>query len=619
MLNVPRSELCHPHLAFAVRGLSITSLVFILCGCSGSSQAPPADTDRPKNDPVTARSAAVDSDDESGTAGVFRLTSIADEWGIVFQDAPRNPAAYDDTVIVGAGCAICDVNHDHLQDVLLVGTEAAAAGETGKPEAPRVALFLQVSAGQFRNATVESGLGKCLGGIGVAFGDCTNDGSPDLLLTSAKTIGLWINDGHGHFKEATEVSGLRHSGWAIAATWFDYDRDGWLDLFVTGYLEHQTRPCSSLSGGHRDFCSPLLFQPTVDRLFRNVSGDSPKESLSAETPQFEDVTMESGIGASATAGMGVLAADLTDDGWPDIYVASDQRPNRLWVNQKNGRFTDQAPLMGCDGDFLGRMQASMGIALGAVSAPAHEDVVVSHLSGEFHAIYSATGNGMYLDRSRETGVGNETRPFTGFGIAVLDLNSDGANELITANGRVIRPDGVVEDKSDFWEPYREPVQILSPQGGVYEHVEWGQSNSRRVARGLAAGDLDSDGDMDVVLTTLDGSALVLRNDSLLAGNWIALRGVDPGRGDRSCPGAKISVHRGGEEIRRTLQPCQSYASTHQDLIHIGLGEIETIEFIDVVWPHGELKRERFFPDPEHGFLIVNKVHTLKCGTGERIE
>ena len=615
---IPVIDNCRPVWRLALIAVfAAVAVSLVLTGCGSAEKITKTEEGTGGNEPANIM---------NGRHAGIRMTSVASEWGIVFPDGRATAGVYDDRIIVGTGCAVCDLNRDGRQDILIVRPEPFGEHEDASAGSG-IGVFLQDQQGKFSDASRACGFAECRGGVGVAVGDCTNDGYPDVLLTSSRGISLWINDGNGVFSDNTSETGLAHTGWAISAAWLDFDRDGWLDLFVTNYLEHQERACLSLSGGHRDFCSPLLFNPTKDSLYRNTSGDVLNAAAASDgrrhvatrapLPVFRDVTMESGIGSQTTAGMGVLAADFTGDGWTDIYVASDQRPNRLWVNQQNGSFVDQAVLRGCDGDFLGRMQASMGIALGDVTLNGNEDIIVSHLSGEFHAVYATGQEGVFTDRSRETGIGAETRPFTGFGVAALDLNFDGASEVMTANGRVMRPIGVPENSVDFWEPYREPLQILAPRKGAYEVAYAFAESSRFVARGLAAGDLDHDGDQDVVITALGGPPIVFRNDSETAGNWISLKAVDETRGGRSCPAARFQMNVAGAKLIRTLQPCQSYASTHQDLVCIGLGDVQTIEFVDVFWPHGDLEPERFYPDPANGFLQVNGVHTLQYGKGQR--
>jgi len=546
----------------------------------------------------------------------IQMTSVAALLGVNFQDIPVNPTRYEAAAIVGAGCAIYDLDNDGIPEILLL--RMRTRDDMSGSKQPGIGLFRQTTDGQFIDATRKSGLDTCLGGAGVAIADCNNDGWPDLLITSPYDVSLWLNNGAGKFNDVTQTAGIDHAGWAISASWFDYDRDGWLDLFVTNYLENTNLPCTSLSGGKQDFCSPLLFEPTTDRLYRNTSGDSKTIAGAEADVRFVDVTVESGISTASSAGMGSLAVDFTNDGWPDVYVASDQRPNRLWINQQNGRFLEQAVHFGCDADFQGRMQASMGLAFGSVESPEYESIIVSHLSGEFHAVYSPIPNG-FVERSRETGIGTLTRPYTGFGVALADLDCNGSNELLTVNGRVARPNSIPQNDAEFWAPYREPIQLQQRSNGVYQPIDFDAEVSLHLARGLSIGDLDSDGDVDALISTIGEPAIILRNDSVRAGHWIGIRATDANLGKRTCPGAVLLIKTTNGIIRSTLQPCQSYASTHQDLVHVGLGLVQNVEWIDVLWPHADNRTERFEPAEEVGLMRVDKVHVLVRGQGRLIK
>jgi hypothetical protein len=551
----------------------LCGLILPLTGCGGASAPPQRQTN------VAARPAAA-------------LTNVAEKWSIHFEDRPHGAKDYELSAIIGCGCAVLDFDRNGLLDVLFIAEDS---------EATPVGLFRQEGAGRFQECSEAMGL-KELTGAGIAVGDANNDGWPDLFITSRRTNSLWLNQSGKEFKDVTATSGLASSDWGTSACWLDYDRDGWLDLFVTNYVDYQHRECTRLGGGDADFCTPGLFPPTADKLFRNLTGES-----SDGRPEFLDVSADTGISQKRSAGLGVTALDWNGDQWIDIYVASDQHPNLLWINQQ-GTFREEAGIHGCDLDFQGRAQGSMGLALGHFNDDGTEDVVVSNLDGESHAVYCRDNLGFCLDRCRETGILTATRPLTGFGLAATDFDLDGVSELLTVNGRVKRQDGKSGAPDDFWSPYQQEIQLLKAKipGGKWEALEVA-SGKTHVARGLAIGDLDRDGDPDAVISTTGEPAIVLRNDFVAVRQGITLQFVDPKLGQRSCPGVAFSVRNAaGIEFHQTFQPCQSYMSSHADEFYMAMPHGEATLKLTVKWPHGDLRAEEFLMSPGSGVTVIER-------------
>lgn len=520
------------------------------------------------------------------------LTNVAEKWGIRFEDRPRGAAGYELSAIIGCGCAVLDFDRNGLLDVLFVAEDS---------EATSVALFRQESVGQFRECAEAMGL-KELTGAGIAVGDMNNDGWPDLCITSERANSLWLNKSGKEFIDVTSASELISAGWGTSACWLDYDRDGWLDLFVTNYVDYHHRECTRLGGGDADFCTPGLFPPTSDKLFRNLTAES-----SNGLPLFRDVSAATGISQKSSAGLGVTALDWNGDEWVDIYVASDQHPNLLWINQQ-GVFREEAAIYGCDVDFQGRAQGSMGLALGHFNDDGIEDLVVSNLDGESHAVYCRADNGFCTDRCRETGILTATRPLTGFGVTATDFDLDGVSELLTANGRVKRQDGKKQSPDDFWRPYQQEIQLLKTtvSAGKWEAME--VAGGTHVARGLAIGDLDRDGDPDAVISTTGEPVIVLRNDFAAVRRGITLKFVDPMLGRRSCPGVVFSVQSAsGIPSSHTFQPCQSYMSSHAEEFYMAVPRDEATIKLSVKWPHGEQRAEEFLVTPvESGVTVIER-------------
>ncbi|HVJ81503.1 MAG TPA: FG-GAP-like repeat-containing protein, partial [Planctomycetia bacterium] len=436
----------------------------------------------------------------------FRFEEMGPSSGVRFTADPGPPNFFLPEII-GFGAAVVDVDGDGLQDLVFRGAVAGAPHPKGAA-GRSTALFRQVGAGRFVDASADSGIDHEGYGMGVATGDVNNDGLPDLYLTNYGGDALYLNLGGGKF--ARVDAGLRNAGWASSAAFFDFDRDGRLDLYVCNYCDYRAEVACKLSGGREDYCSPKTFNGSVHRLYRN---ETPAGAKRPGEIRFRDVTVASGVGAKRGRGLGVAPVDLDDDGWPDLYVANDAERNFAWINGRNGAFQDRAPELNLAMDGFGRPQGSMGIATGDVDEDGRADIVVTALRGEYTIVYRR-GEHAFTDAAGRFGLALATRARTGFGVALADFDADGHLDMVQANGGVnqVRPTADAATRADsrdspegaaaFWRLYEEPVTFLKGDGRSFRDAldETGElAEVRGVLRGLAVGDLDGDGRPDLVL------------------------------------------------------------------------------------------------------------------------
>lgn len=584
--------------------LFLLAIGLLLVGVSiwrGSSSEPP-------NSPATPETAP--ASEKPTTPPIF--VDITEKAGLNFVQEAGELERFYFPAIMGGGCALFDFNNDGLLDVYLInGNEQT--GNTTEPRAPRAKnqLFQQVEIGRFVNVTEKSGLGDNGYGMGVAVGDINNDGFSDVYVTNVGADKLYLNRGDGTFRDVTESAGIENRHWAASASFVDFDRDGWLDLYVTNYVDYFPERTCPDSSGQLDFCGPQVFFSASDKLFRNLTGE---RSGAAEpgTVRFEDVSVSSGIAAAeAGAGLGVVCVDVNQDRWPDIYVANDRMANRLWINQQDGTFVDEAVFRGLAFDSQGKPQASMGIALGDLNQDALPDFYVTHFEGESHAYYLSQPGGLYSERSAEAGLLTPTFPFTGFGTAFVDVDQNGFSDILIVNGRVKRGRQTAPNTKPSWSQYAEQNQIFlnsgSPIFTLGNPIDPFHENAE-VWRGLATGDLDNDGDLDLLATSIAGHAKLYRNEAPQPGAWLQVRAVDPRWGGRDALGAVITIELG--ETRRTayLQSGTSYLSASQPLAHFGLGNVTKYDRMEVLWPDGAV--EEFSGGP------VSTIRRVERGTGK---
>jgi hypothetical protein len=482
--------------------------------------------------------------------------------------------------IMGSGAALFDFNNDGRLDIYLL--------QNGGPTGAKNCLFQQLPGGTFKDVTAGSGLDVAGHFMGVAIGDVNNDGHPDVLLTEYRGIRLFLNNGDGTFTNITADSGLDNPLWAMSASFVDFDRDGCLDVVVANYVDyHPNHACEGNSEG-RDYCGPNVFKGTVTKLFRNRGAGHPV--------RFQDVTASSGLGGKPGPGLGVVCADFNGDGWPDIFVASDGQPNHLWINRRDGTFREEAVTRGLAYNGFGMPQGSMGIALGDIDGDGLFDVFVTHLTDETNTLWRQGPRGLFQDETAASDVAAAGWRGTGFGTVLADFNHDGALDLALVNGRVLRgPRQGGDLLGPFWSRYAERNQLFVNNGdGRFRDLSltdpFGQLPG--VSRGLACGDIDGDGALDLLVTTVGGPARLYRNVAPREGHWLSVRAFDPAK-KREALGAIVTLHAGGRRQVGTVISGSSYLCSNPPCVHFGLGSAERVDAIHIRWPDGDGAEEVF--------------------------
>jgi hypothetical protein len=518
---------------------------------------------------------------------------------------------------IGSGGALFDFDNDGRLDIYLVHCVPPESKSANR-------LFHQQPDGRFRDVSEGSGLDVTGYGMGVAVGDFNNDGLPDVLLTEYGRTRLFVNRGGARFRDVTAAAGIDNTRWATSASFFDYDRDGWLDLVIANYVDYSpTQQCPDRRGA-LEYCGPEKLAGTVTRLFHNLGGPlatahPPKRDArndDAETVRFEDVTVVSGLARKTGPALGVFCADFDGDGWPDIFITDDGQPNRLFINQRDGKFTEEAALRGLAYNALGGTAANMGIAPGDVNGDGLFDLFVPHLVGEQPALWRQGPRGLFQDAAASLGLCNPSWRGTGFGAVQADFNQDGAPDLAVANGSIKRanePAPRLDGMDAFWSPYAQRNQIFANDGNGKFH-DISPSNPdfcarAGVGRGLACGDIDNDGAFDLLALSTGGPARVLRNIAPRRGHWLQIRAVDPVHGGRDAYGAEITLEGGGRRWWRLVQPGYSYLVSNDPRAHFGLGPVATVDRIHVVWPDGVAE---VFPGGPADRLII-----VRQGTGKK--
>ena len=493
--------------------------------------------------------------------------------------------------IMGGGCALFDADGDGDLDAYLTQGDGPNR------------LFENLGGGRFADATESSGLGDTGRGMGVAVGDVEGDGDLDVYVANFGPDRLYRNEGDGTFADVTAAAGVDVPGWSTSVSFFDPDGDGQLDLWVVRYVRDDGFKRCTDASGRPDYCNPKALPPERDVFLANRTDRANRGGWS-----FEDASEAAGLfGVAPAAGLGVVSFDADRDGRQDVVVANDGYANHVWLYQGGGTFREAAAELGAAYDANGAAEAGMGIVAADLAGRGRLDLFLTHLSGETNTLY-ACGPAGFDDLSAQSGLGGPSVPHTGFGVAAFDADLDGDLDLAVANGRVSRADPDPRSGAGPpWDEYAQPNSFYENRGGSFEARPGAWSDGRvEISRGLACGDVDGDGDLDLLMAQVEGPARLWLGEAQRAGRWLAVRALDA---ERDALGAEVRLESARGEQVRLVTAGSSYLSSGSPLAHFGIPPGSEPELVRVRWPDGS---EEVFAPGE-----LDRVRVVRRGEGER--
>jgi enediyne biosynthesis protein E4 len=510
----------------------------------------------------------------------FRLADVTAQAGIKFR---HNSGAFGAKYLpetLGPGCAFLDYDGDGWLDILLVNGADWAGHARGRST---LGLYRNNRNGTFTDVTERAGLAVEIYGMGVAIADYNNDGFPDILITAVGQNRLFQNTGRGTFLDVTQKSGLGdRKGFSTSALWFDYNRDGLLDLFVCNYVqwspEHDV--FCSVDGRNKSYCTPEAYHGSTCWLFRNRGNGT-----------FEDVTAKSGIFDTTSKSLGVAMLDYDLDGWPDLFVANDTQPNKLYRNQRDGTFEDVGVSAGVAFSEDGKARAGMGVDAADFDNSGVAGITITNFDDEMIALYRSAGRGIYRDTAIKAGVGQASRMRLGFGCAFLDANLDGFLDLAAVNGHIDETVRNIAGNHGYAQP---PHLFLNDGKGGFHDVaaQIGAGFAApKIARGLAYGDFDRDGDLDLLLTTNQGPAYLYRNDVTTGNRSLRFR-LQGTKSNRDGIGAMVRVTTPDGTQSRMVKTGSSYLSQSELTVTFGLARRDKVDRAVIEWPSGQVQEFR---------------------------
>lgn len=488
----------------------------------------------------------------------------------------------------GAGCAFFDYDNDGWMDIYLVNSGKCDFFDPNPPL--RNALYHNNRNGTFTEVTEKAGVAGKAYGMGVAVGDYDGDGYPDLYVTQYPRSILYHNNRDGTFTDVTEKAGVAVSGWSTSAVWFDYNNDGRLDLFVCGFLDYsKSKNIYCGEPGLRAYCMPNAYPGTPNKLFRN-NGDG----------TFTDVSKESGIALESKA-WGVVAADINNDGWLDLFVSNDKIPNWLFANRK-GKFEEIGALAGIAYSGMGVPRSGMGVDAADFDQDGWLDLFLTNVDHETFSLYHNRHDELFDDVAAAAGIGPATTLLSGWGTKFFDYDNDGELDLIVCNGH---PDTVVAKRIPGVR-YAEPMLLFRQSGARWKNVsaESGPVFTKDfAARGLALGDFNNDGAIDVLVNVSDGAPVLLRNQAARGNHWLGVR-LTGRKANIDAIGAQVTYRAGDLQRHRTIVGGGSYASSCDPRVVLGVGPRSKIDWLEVKWPLPSGRVERFTNVPIDCYITI---------------
>jgi hypothetical protein len=473
---------------------------------------------------------------------------------------------------LGSGAAFFDYDNDGWPDILLINSKAWPPRTTSS----RHALYHNNHNGSFTDVTTGSGLDVPMYGIGVAVGDYDNDGREDVYITALEGDRLFHNEGNGKFRDVTRSAGIQNASFGTSAAWLDYDRDGKLDLFVANYVTWTPAGdlWCSLDGTTKSYCTPESYKGTQSKLYHNLGGG-----------RFEDVSRKAGVDDPTSKSLGVTVLDYNNDGWPDIFVANDTQPNKLYRNNRDGTFTEEGMAAGVAFGEDGVARGAMGADSGDYDRSGRPHLLVGNFANQMLGLYHNEGTGLFVDEAPSSTVGRASLLSLSFGVFFFDYDLDGYPDIFVANGHIEEEIGRVQPKVQYRQA---PLLFHNLGRRKFENVSnaMGPQFARPiVARGAAYADFDRDGDLDILITTNHGPAYLYRNDGGNRNHWISIRTVGT-KSNRDGIGAIVRLESPSGKQWNRVRSGSSYCSQSDLALTFGLGHDTTVSAIEIEWPSG---------------------------------